>query len=82
MHEPNQTKPRLPYSRRALAACRLVKAAVELDRRGIRGALSDYCDLPETEAAKWTERINRRWQKKASVEDLLEMVRRELEILL
>lgn len=82
MQEPNQTKPRLPYSRRALAAYRLVKAAVELDRRGIRGALSDCCDLPDTEAAKWTDRIHRRWQKNTSVEDLLEMVRRELEILL
>jgi hypothetical protein len=82
VHEPNQTKPRLPYSRRALAAYRLVKAAVELDRRGIRGAFSDCCDLPATDAAKWTDRIHRRWRKNTSIEDLLEIVRRELEILL
>ena len=81
MQETHETKPCPPYSQRALAAYWLVKAAVELDRRGIRGALSSYCDLPNTDMAKWAERNHRRWQKSMSVEDLLAIVRRELEIL-
>jgi hypothetical protein len=76
------TKPCLPYSRRALAVYWIVKAAVELDRRGIRGVFSEYCDLPGTDAAKWSERVRRRWQKSMSVEDLLATIRRELEVLL
>jgi hypothetical protein len=82
VQEPKQTNPRLPFSRRALAAYWLVKAAVELDRRGVRGVFSDSCDLPGSDAAKWTERIHRRWQKSMSIEDLLSMAQRELEILL
>jgi hypothetical protein len=31
--------------------------------------------------AKWTERNHRRWQKNTSTEDLMAMVRREMEIL-
>lgn len=81
MQKSRQPKLRPAYSRRALAAYWLVKAAVELDRRGVRGVFSDSCDLPGSDAAKWTERIHRRWQKSTSVEDLLSMVRRELEIL-
>ena len=81
MHESRQPTARPAYGRRALAAYWLVKSAVELDRRGIRGALSDHCDLPNTEWAKWTERNHRRWQKKTTTEELLEMVRREWEIL-
>ena len=80
MQESRQPKVRAPYSRRALAGYWLMKAAVELDRRGIRGALSDHCDLPATDWAKWTERNHRRWQKNTSTEELLEMVRREWEI--
>jgi hypothetical protein len=39
-----------------LAAYWLVKAAIELNRRGIRGTLSDSCHLPGTDLAKWAER--------------------------
>ena len=79
MQESRQPKARPAYSRRALAAYWLVKAAVELDRRGIRGALPDSCHVPGTDLAQWTERNHRCWQKKSSTEELLEMVRREWE---
>ena len=82
MQESRQSKARPAYGRRALAAYWLVKAAVELDRRGIRGALSDSCHVPGTDLAEWAERNHRRWQKKTSTAELLEMVRREWEILL
>jgi hypothetical protein len=80
VQESRQPKTRAKYSRRALAAFWLMKAAVELDRRGIRGALSDSCDLPGTDWAKWTERNHRRWQNYTTAEELLAMVRREWEI--
>jgi hypothetical protein len=81
VQESRDSKLHTPYSRRALAAYRLVKAAVELNCRGIRSTLSSYCDLPATDMAKWAERNHRRWQKKTTTEELLEMVRREWEIL-
>jgi hypothetical protein len=60
---------------------RLVRTILELDRRGVRGALSGSCPLPGTEWASWAERQQKQYQKQAP-EDLLAIVEREWAVLL
>jgi len=68
-------------TQRSRAAVRLVRAILELDRRGVRGVFSGSCPLPGTEWAKWVERQQKQYQKQPP-EDLLAIVEREWAVLL
>lgn len=79
MQNPRSNQP--SSTQRSRAAVRLVRTILELDRRGIRGALSGSCPLPETEWAKWVERQQKQYQKQPP-EELLAIIEREWAVLL
>ncbi|MBI3694154.1 MAG: hypothetical protein HY238_04860 [Acidobacteria bacterium] len=71
---------RIPLTGRAAAAVRLVRAILELDRRGIQGALSNWCPLLGTDESWFCGRDAKRFRK-TPAKDLLATVEREWEIL-
>lgn len=71
---------RIALTGRAAAAVRLVRATLELDRRGFQGTLSSWCTLPGPDEATALSRQERRFRKTATHE-LLAIVEREWEIL-
>lgn len=77
----NPTSDRPSSTQRSRAAVRLVRTILELDRRGVRGALSGSCPLPGTPEAQWAERQQKRYQKQPP-EELLAIVEREWDVLL
>ena len=79
MQNPRSNQP--SSTQRSRATVRLVRTIRELDRRGIRGALSGSCPLPGTEWAKWVERQQKQYQKQPP-EELLAIVEREWAVLL